>query len=113
MKRSLLLAIFLILFLPLNANTFDKKEAKRECDKWVHEGGDYLMWQKDWKQVDGGMQRKWRIKRVSKRVCKRDQLGNQFIGLEYQVRNGKVLSENSIIGKRHQLIIKTTFLFKS
>ncbi len=41
-----------------------------------------------------------------------DQLSNQFIGLEYQVRNGKVLSKNEIIGKRHQLIIKRTFLFK-
>ena len=67
---------------------------------------------KDWKQVDGGMQRKWKIKRVSKRVCQMDQLSNQFIGLEYQVRNGKVLSKNEIIGKRHQLIIKRTFLFK-
>ncbi len=112
MKRSLLLAIFLSLFLPLNADTFDEIEAKRECDKWVHEGGTYLMWKKDWKQVDGGMQRKWIIKRVSKRVCQIDQLSNQFIGLEYQVRNGKVLSKNEIIGKRYELIIIRTFLFK-
>ena len=112
MKRSLVLAIFLILFLPLYADTFDEIEAKRECDKWVYEGGTYLMWKKDWKQVDGGMQRKWKIKRVSKRVCKMDQLSNQFIGLEYQVRNGKVLSKNEMIGKRHELIIKRTFLFK-
>ena len=41
-----------------------------------------------------------------------DQLGNQFIGLEYQVRNGKVLSKNEIIGKKHDLIIRRTFLFK-
>ena len=86
--------------------------AKNECDKWVHEGGTYLTWKKDWKLVDGGMQRKWKIKRVSKRVCQIDQLSNQFIGLEYQVRNGKVLSKSEIIGKRHQLIIKRTFLFK-
>ena len=38
---------------------------------------------KDWKQVDGGMQKEWKIKRVSKRVCQIDQLSNQFIGLEY------------------------------
>ena len=102
----------MILFLPLYADTFDEKETKRECDKWVQVRGTYLMWKKDWKQVDGGMQRKWKIKRVSKRVCQMDQLSNQFIGLEYQVRNGKVLSKNKIIGKRHELIIKRTFLFK-
>ncbi len=112
MKRSLLIAIFLILYPSLNAETFDEIYAKRECDQWVHEGGTYLMWKKDWKQVDGGMQRKWKIKRVFKRVCQMDQLSNQFIGLEYQVRNGKVLSKNEIIGKRHQLIIKRTFLIK-
>ena len=112
MKRTLLLVISLILFPPLNADTFDEIEAKKECDKWVHEGGTYLTWKKDWKQVDGGMQRKWKIKRVSKRVCQMDQLSNQFIGLEYQVRNGKVLSKSEKIGKRHQLIIKRTFLFK-
>ena len=49
MKCSLLLSIFLILFPPLNADTFDEIGAKRECDKWVHEGGTYLMWKKDWK----------------------------------------------------------------
>ena len=112
MKCSLLLAIFLSFFLPLSADTFGEIEAKIECDKWVHEGGTYLMWKKDWKQVDGGMQRKWIINRVSKRVCQMDQLSNQFIGLEYQVKNGKVLSKNEIIGKRHELIIKRTFLFK-
>ena len=112
MKRTFLLVISLILFPPLNADTFDEIEAKKECDKWVHEGGTYLTWKKDWKQVVGGMQRKWKIKRVSKRVCQMDQLSNQFIGLEYQVRNGKVLSKSEIIGKRHQLIIKRTFLFK-
>ena len=108
MKRTLLLVISLILFPPLNADTFDEIEAKKECDKWVHEGGTYLTWKKDWKQVVGGMQSKCKIKRVSKRVCQMD----QFFGLEYQVRNGKVLSKNEIIGKRHQLIIKRTFLFK-
>ena len=112
MKYLLLLAIFLILSPPLKADTFDEIEAKGECDQWVHKGGTYLIWKKDWKQVDGGMQRKWKIKRVSKRVCQMDQLSNQFIGLEYQVRNGKVLSKNEIIGKKHQLIIKRTFLFK-
>ena len=30
--------------------------------------------EKEWKQVDGGMQRKWKIKKVSKRVCQTDQL---------------------------------------
>ncbi len=60
MKCKLLVAIFLILFPPLNANTFDEIEAKRVCDKWIHEGGTYLMWKKDWKQVDGGMKRKWK-----------------------------------------------------
>ena len=74
MKRTLLLAISLILFPPLNADTFDEIEAKQECDKWVHKGGTYLIWKKDWKQVDGGMQSKWKIKRVSKRVCQMDQL---------------------------------------
>ena len=112
MKRSLLLVIFLILFPPMNADTFDKIETKRECYKWVYEGGTYLIWEKDWKQVDDGMQRKWKIKRVPKRVCQMDQLSNQFIGLEYQVRNGKVLPKNEMIGKRHQLIIKRTFLYK-
>ena len=52
------------------------------------------------------------IKRVSNRVCQMNQLSNQFIGLECQVKNGKVLSKKEIIGKRHQLIIKRTFLFK-
>ena len=52
MKRLLLLLIFLIPFPPLNADTFDEIEAKQECDKWVHEGGTYLIWKKDWKQVD-------------------------------------------------------------
>ena len=112
MKRSLILAIFLILFPTLTADALDEIEAKKDCDKWLQEGGSYLMWAKDWKKVDGGLQRKWKIKRVSKRVCQMDQLSNQFIGLEYQVRNGKVLSKNEIIGKRHQLIIKRTFLFK-
>ena len=112
MKSSLLLVIFLILFPHLKAGTFDEIEAKKECDKWVHEGGTYLIWKKDWKQVDGGMQRKWKIKRVPKRVCQMDQLSNKFIGLEYQVRNGKVLSRSEMISKRHQLIIKRTFLFK-
>ena len=83
MKRSLLLVIFLILLPNLKAGTFDEIEAKKECDKWVHEGGTYLMWKKDWKLVDGGMQRKWKIKRVSKKVSQMNQLSNQFIGLEY------------------------------
>ncbi len=47
MKRSLLLVIFVSFFLPLNADTFDEIEAKRECNKWVHEGATYLMWKKD------------------------------------------------------------------
>ena len=53
MKRSLFLAICLILFLSLTADIFDELEARKECDKWVQEGGSYLMWAKDWKQVDG------------------------------------------------------------
>ena len=112
MKRSLFVAICLILFPSLIADAFDQIEAKTKCDKWFEEGGTYLMWKKGWKIIDGGMHRKWKIKRVAKRVCQMDQLSNQFIGLEYQVRNGKVLSKNEIIGKRHQLIIKRTFLFK-
>ena len=60
--------------------------------------------------MDGGLQRKWKIKRISKRVCQTDLLSNQFIGLEYQVRNGEVLAKNEIIGNKHQLIIKRTFL---
>ena len=112
MKRSLFVAICLILFPSLVADTFDEIEAKTQCDKWVDEGGTYLMWVKGWKHIDGGMQRKWKIKRVAKRVCQMDQLSNQFIGLEYQVRNGKVLAKNEMIGRRHQLIIKRTFLFK-
>ena len=112
MKRSLFVAICLILFPTLIADAFDEIEAKTRCDKWVDEGGTYLMWEKSWKHIDGGMQRKWKIKRVAKRVCQMDQLSNQFIGLEYQVRNGKVLAKNEMIGRRHQLIIKRTFLFK-
>ena len=112
MTRSLLLALCFILFSPLTADTFNGIEAKTECEKWVQEGETYLIWKRDWKQVNGGMQRKWKIKRVSKRVCQMDKLSNQFIGFEYQVRNGKVLSKNEIIGKRHELIIKRTFLFK-
>ncbi len=112
MKLPLLLAICLILFPPLTADAFDEIDARKECDKWVREGGSYLMWTKDWKKVDGGLQRKWKIKRVSKRDCQMDLLSNQFIGLEYQVRNGRVLAKNEIIGKKHQLIIKRTFLFK-
>ena len=109
MKHSLLLALFFILYPSLNADTFDEIEAKRECEKWVHKGGIYLMRKKDWRQAGDGMQRKWKIKRVSKRVCQMDQLSNQFVGLEYQVRNGKVLSENEMIGKRHELIRKGLF----
>ena len=95
----------------MNAVAFDEIAAKRLCDEWVHEGGTYLIRERDWKQVDSGMQRKWKIKRVPKRVCQMYQLSNQFIGLEYQVRNGKVLARNEMIGRRHQLIIKRTFLF--
>ena len=112
MKRLLLLAICLILFPSLTADAIDKIDAKKECAKWVEEGGIYLMRVKDWKIVNGALQRKWKIKRVSKRVCQMNLLSNQFIGLEYQVRNGKLLSKKEIIGKRHQLIIKRTFLFK-
>ena len=85
---------------------------QNQCEKWVNEGGTYLIWEKGWKHIDGGMHRKWKIKRVAKRVCQMDQLSYQFIGLEYQVRNGKNLSKSEIIGKKHQLIIKRTFLFK-
>ena len=70
------------------------------------------MWTKDWEKIDGGLQRKWNIKRISKRVCQTDLLSNQFVGLEYQVRNGKVLAKKQIIGKKYQLIIKRIFLFK-
>ena len=112
MKRSLFVAIYLILFPSLIADTFDEIEAKTQCDKWVNEGGTYLIWEKGWKYIDVVMHRKWKIKRVAKRVCQMDQLSNQFIGLEYQVRNGKVLAKNEMIGRRHQLIIKRTFLFK-
>ena len=52
-------------------------------------------------------------KRNSKRVRKKDQSSNQFIVFEYQFRNGKILAKNEIIGKKHQLIIKRTFLFKT
>ena len=54
-------------FTPLNADTFDEIEAKREGDKWVYEGATYLMWNKNWKKVDGGMQRKWNIKKSYQR----------------------------------------------
>tara|TARA_B100000945_G_C20166331_1_gene495598 strand:- start:83 stop:376 length:294 start_codon:yes stop_codon:yes gene_type:complete len=86
MKRSLLLAIFFILFPPLIAYAFDEIDAKKECDKWIQEGGSYLMWAKDWKYVDGGLQRKWKIKRVSKRVSQPDLLNNHFywIGIPNQ-----------------------------
>ncbi len=42
-----------------------------------------------------------------------EQLSNQFIELEYQFRNGKVLSKNEKNEKRHELIIKRTFLLKT
>ena len=113
MKRSLLLAIFFILFPPLIAYAFDEIDAKKECDKWIQEGGSYLMWAKDWKYVDGGLQRKWKIKSVSKRVCQKDLLSNQLIGLESQFKNGKILAIKELIGKRYELIIKRTFLFKT
>ncbi len=71
-ERGSLLAIFLILIPPLDANTFDEIEAKKVCNKWVHEGGTYLVWEKGWKQVDGLLQRKWKIKRVPKRVFQMD-----------------------------------------
>ena len=96
----------------MTADAFDEIEAKKECDKWVQEGGSYLMWAKDWKKVDGGLQRKWKIKRVYERFCQTDLLINQFIVLEHQVRNGKVLVKNEIMGKKHQIIIKRTFLFE-
>ena len=112
MKCSLMLAICLILFPPLTADAFDETKAKKDCDQWVQQGGSYLKWAKVWTKLDSGLQRKWKIKRVSKRVCQTDLLNNQLIGLEYQVRNGKVFSKNEIIGKNHQLIIKRTFLFK-
>ena len=105
MKRSLILAICLILFPPLTADALDEIEAKKKCDKWVKEGGSYLMWTKDWKKVDGGLQRKWKIKRVSKRVCQTNLLSNQCIGLEYQVKKGKVLAKNEIIDNREQASI--------
>ncbi len=107
-----MLTIYLILFPSMIADAFDQIEAKKECNKWVQEGGSYLMWAKDWKKVDGGLQRKWNIKRVSKRVCQTDLLSYQFFGLEYQVRKGKVLVKNEMIEKKHQLIIKRTFIFK-
>ncbi len=59
----------------------------------------------------GGLQRKWKIKRVSKRLCQNDLLSKQFIGLEYQVRKVIILAKNEIIGKTHQLIIKRFFSF--
>ena len=46
MKRTLLLVISLILFPPLNADTYDEIEAKKECDKWVQGGESSLMWVK-------------------------------------------------------------------
>tara|TARA_B100001250_G_C19179998_1_gene520539 strand:- start:183 stop:398 length:216 start_codon:yes stop_codon:yes gene_type:complete len=70
------------------------------------------MWKIDWKQDDAGIQREWKIKSISKRVFQTDQLSNQLIGLEYQVRNRKVLEKNEIIGNRHQLIIERTFSIK-
>ena len=51
-------------------------------------------------------------KRVSKRVCQMDILSNQFIGLEYQVRNAKIIAKNEMIAMRAQLIINRIFLFK-
>ena len=33
-------------FPSLIADTFDEIEAKTQCDKWVDEGGTYLMWKK-------------------------------------------------------------------
>ena len=70
------------------------------------------MWKKDWEQVDGGIQRKWKIKRFTKRVCQMEELINLFIVLDYQFRNIRVLAKNEIIAKRDQLIIKRTFLIK-
>ena len=72
-------------------------------------GGSYLFGQKIGKKSMVGRKRKWTLKRVPKRVCQTNLLINQFFGLEYQVRNGKVLSRNEMIRKKHQLIIKRTF----
>tara|TARA_B100000214_G_scaffold127834_1_gene90914 strand:- start:168 stop:344 length:177 start_codon:yes stop_codon:yes gene_type:complete len=58
MKRSLMSAICLILFPSLKSDTFDVIEAKKECDKWVQESDSFLIWVKDWKKVNGGLQRK-------------------------------------------------------
>ncbi len=48
------------------------------------------MWVKEWKQVDCKC-KEMENKKVSKRVCQTDLLSNQFMGLEYKVRNGKNL----------------------
>tara|TARA_B100000214_G_scaffold213102_1_gene154804 strand:- start:110 stop:304 length:195 start_codon:yes stop_codon:yes gene_type:complete len=53
MKSYVLLSIFLILFPHLNSDTSDEIESQRECDKWIHEGGTYLIWKTDWKKFDG------------------------------------------------------------
>ena len=45
-------------FHSLIAVAFDEIEAKTQFDKWVDEGGTYLMWEKGWKHIDGGMHRK-------------------------------------------------------
>ena len=58
MKRLLMLAICLILFPSLTADALDEIDAKKECDKWVQEGGSYLIWAKDCKKVDGGLQKR-------------------------------------------------------
>ena len=46
MKCLLFITLYLVLISPKTANTFDEIEAKKECDKWVHGGGSYLMWAK-------------------------------------------------------------------
>ncbi|WP_413684421.1 hypothetical protein [Prochlorococcus sp. MIT 1011] len=45
MKRSLFVAICLFLFPSLIADAFDEIDAKTQCDKWVNEGGSYLIWE--------------------------------------------------------------------
>ncbi len=69
MKRSLLLAIFLILFLLLNADTFDDEGLKENViNGFMKEG--LISSGKKRKQIDGGKQRTWKIKEFPKESVK-------------------------------------------
>tara|TARA_Y100001968_G_scaffold87172_1_gene78172 strand:- start:218 stop:454 length:237 start_codon:yes stop_codon:yes gene_type:complete len=70
-------SLFLAIFSSLNADTFYEIKAKRECEKLVQKGGTYLMWKKDWQQVDGGMQMNWKLSFKNRDNCSITSINNK------------------------------------